>query len=270
MRLYRPDAALITFFSYIGGSELAGGTGLQDLLAAAAVTLFSVNFIYSLNSWADRDMDRVSRPDRPLPAGRLKPDHALLYCILLLILSLVYPFFIFSSPLPILLCLLLPVLGLLYSLKPLRMRNKPYASLAVICIGLILPMLTGYFSNSTDGSRIRLFMVILAYCFGVVPLKKIEETEEDRVSGNVNLYAVHGGTLLSYSSLVIFLTLAVAMAMPFTPVEKTVSFVLLISTLMLIQIFRIFHLPLKRLYQTLIRMVILESILFVVYIKAVS
>ena len=145
--LYRKDAALISFVTFLVGSETAHTIDLNDVIAAAVVTLVSVNFIYSFNSWTDAHIDKLSRPSRPIPSGRIMRSHALVYSLGFLLISLVYPFFLFQSPLPILLCLLLPVLGLLYSAKPARMRDRPYASIIVICLGLIIPMLIGYFSN---------------------------------------------------------------------------------------------------------------------------
>jgi len=268
IRLYRMDAALIAFVSYLAGSELAGTSDLSDLIAAFAITFFPVNFIYSLNSWADIDIDRISKPFRPLPAKRIKPSHVLVYCYVLLVFSIIFPFFIFSSFLPIFLCLLLPVLGLLYSLKPFRMRNKPYTSLLIICIGLIIPFLTGYFSNSMDLAYIILFLVIELYCLGVVPLKKIEELDEDRATGNKNLFEIHGVSLLAYSSVTLLFTLLLLIFVPLSIVEKVFSFILIGSTVVLIQFFKLFNFQLKFLYNIIIRLVICESIIYVVYIKA--
>ncbi len=38
----------------------------------------------ALNDWADRERDRVHRPDRPIPSGAIAPSHALLAAALLL------------------------------------------------------------------------------------------------------------------------------------------------------------------------------------------
>ena len=212
--LYRKDAALISFITFLAGSEIANTIDLNDIIAATVVTFVSVNFIYSFNSWADAHMDKLSKPFRPIPSGRVKRVHALFYSLGFLLISLVYPFFLFQSPLPILLCLFLPVLGLLYSAKPMRMRDKPYASIVVICLGLITPMLIGYFSNCGALSDSLVFLVAMLYCLAVVPLKKIEEIDEDRVEGIVNLYDLWGRSLFFYSSLMLFITLALIYFMP--------------------------------------------------------
>ena len=71
IQLCRVDAALIAFFSYLVGAELAGGTDWYDIVIAIAVTLISTNFIYSFNSWTDRELDRISKPYRPIPSGKI-------------------------------------------------------------------------------------------------------------------------------------------------------------------------------------------------------
>ena len=78
-RLFRLDAAMIALFSYLAGAGLAGMVGRRDVIIAGAVTLISTNFIYSLNSWADREIDKIDKPGRPIPSGRIEPKHALIY-----------------------------------------------------------------------------------------------------------------------------------------------------------------------------------------------
>ena len=268
--LYRKDAALISFVTYLAGSEIADTIDFKDIIGAVIVTFVSVNFIYSFNSWADAHIDRLSKPFRPIPSGRIRRDHALFYSMGLLLISLVYPFFLFDSPLPILLCLLLPILGLLYSATPPRMRDRPYASIAVICIGLVTPMLIGYFSNSGAFSDSPMFLVVGLYCLAVVPLKKIEEVDEDRVEGILNLYNLWGSALFVYSTLMLFITLLLICFIPLTTVAVQFSTMLIISTIVMIWIFQIFDINLKLIYNFIIKIVIAESILFVIYIKLIT
>ena len=265
--LYRRDAALISFVTFLAGSEIANTIKLNDVIAAAIVTFVSVNFIYSFNSWADAHIDKVSKPLRPIPSGRIIRGHAFMYSMGFLLISLVYPFFLFQSPLPILLCLSLPILGLLYSAKPMRMRDRPYAAIIVICLGLIIPMLIGYFSNHGTLSDSFVFLVIELYCLAVVPLKKIEEIDEDRLEGIVNLYDLWGRTLFVYSSFMLFITLALIYFVPLPTGGALFSSILIVSTILAIWVFHIFDINLNRMYNFIINVVIAESILFVIYIK---
>ncbi|QDC26812.1 4-hydroxybenzoate polyprenyltransferase [Georgenia yuyongxinii] len=44
-------------------------------LAAGSVCLYWAGM--ALNDYADRDLDRIERPERPIPSGRVRPRHAL-------------------------------------------------------------------------------------------------------------------------------------------------------------------------------------------------
>ncbi len=268
--LYRTDATLISFVTFLVGSGIANTIALNDVIAAAFVTFVSVNFIYSFNSWADSHIDKISKPFRPIPSGRIMRSHAFIYSMGLLSISLIYPFLLFQSSLPILLCLFLPVLGLLYSAKPIRMRDRPYASIIVICLGLVIPMLIGYFSNHGTLPESFVFLVIELYCLSVIPLKKIEEIDEDRLEGIVNLYALWGRTLFVYSSFMLFITLVLIYLIPLTAGETLFSTTLIVSTILIIWTSHIFDIDRKRIYSFIINVAIAESIIFVLYMKFIT
>jgi len=269
LKLCRADAALIAFFSYLGGAELAGGTDLYDVLIAAAVTLISINFIYSFNSWADWSIDKINKPDRPIPSGKIEPEHALIYSLVLLILSVVYPFFVFESHFTLLLFLLLPALGLVYSARPFRIRRYPSPAIVIICLGLVTPIMLGYFMNTSDTSLIPFFVALFLYCLTVVPLKQIEEVEEDKTSGYHNLYARFGERILVYSlcglSLVLLLVLFFDIEYPL----KAYMLIFTISSMGCILVCARVRKKLQRLYQTIIHLVIIEGVLFYMILKLI-
>ncbi|MBI9076199.1 MAG: UbiA family prenyltransferase [Desulfatibacillum sp.] len=198
LQLFRPDAALISFATFLVGAELAGGIDLSDLLAACCITGFSTNFCYSFNSWADWEADSINKPHRPIPSGKLSPRQALVYSLVLLVLSLVYPFFIANSGPVLFAYLLLPVLGFSYSSKPFSLKLRPPASIFAVSGGLIIPIMVGYYSNiSTHGPDLRIFFVSLfIYCLSIIPLKDIEDMRGD---GDWNLYTKYGGKLPYYA-----------------------------------------------------------------------
>lgn len=267
IQLCRLDAALIAFFSYIVGAELAGGTDGYDVFIAVSVTLISTNFIYSFNSWADREIDKISKPYRPIPSGRIKPAHGLFYSLVLLILSIIYPLFVYKSYFTLFLFFLLPTLGLLYSVKPIRLRRYPIPAAFTISLGLITPIMLGYFMNRSDTGMLSFFVGLFLYCLSVVPLKKIEEVEEDKKSGYRNLYTEFGLLLLFWPlcglSLVLFWTLFVISG----SVLKTYMLILTISSMGCILVFSMFKERLHLLYQTIIYTVVIGGIVFYLVLK---
>lgn len=263
-QLFRIDAALIAFFSYLAGAGLAGaGTvGYQDVSLAGAVTLISTNFIYSLNSWADREIDSIDKPGRPIPSGRVTPKDALIYAGILLILSSGYPFWVYRSFWTLCLFLLLPLLGLIYSIKPVRTRDNPYLAVLTISTGLVIPIMLGYFMNNRDFTEVGFFIVLFLFCLGVVPLKQIEEVEPDELRGAHNLYLRFGKRILYFSLGGMLLVLLLAIFL-----EMSISLKILISLFAISVIGCIFfYLGQKKnvrtLYQHCINTIVAEGVIF--------
>ena len=75
--LVRAPAALTVPGDTLVGAAAAGWPfGRATVaLSAAAVCLYWAGM--ALNDWADRDVDAVERPGRPIPSGRVRPDEAL-------------------------------------------------------------------------------------------------------------------------------------------------------------------------------------------------
>jgi len=269
-QLCRIDAALIAFLSYLVGAELSEGTDMCDVIIATAVALISTNFIYSFNSWTDWQIDKMSKGYRPIPCGKIKPAHAFIYSLVLLIFSVVYPLFVYKSYLTLSLFLLLPALGLLYSARPIRLRRYPLPATVTISMGLITPIMLGYFMNTSDIRLIPFFVILFLFCLSVVPLKKIDEVDEDERSGYYNLYSRFGLMILIWPlgglSLVLFLTLFL------NPVNllKAYMLIMTISSMSCIFLFGVLREKLYKLYQTIIYIVVVESVVLYLILKLVE
>lgn len=266
-RLCRIDAALIAFFSYLVGAELAGGTQWPDVVIAIAVTLISTNFIYSFNSWTDRELDKISKPNRPIPSGKIKPSHALVYSIVLLVFSFVYPLFVYQSYFTLFLFFLLPILGLLYSARPIRFRRYPIPATFTISLGLVTPIMLGYFMKQSNTDLIPFFGGLFLFCLSVVPLKKIEEVEEDTQTGYSNLYSKWGLLLLLWPLSGLLLELILLRCFDFGNILKTYLFILTLSSIACILLFSMFKNKLHLLYQSIIYIAIIEIGIFYLLIK---
>jgi len=266
-KLYRLDVALIAFFSYLIGSLMAGGYDCFDFLIAGALSLISTNFIYTFNSWADREIDFLNKPGRPLPAGKIKPRNALIYSLFLLLLSCIYPFFVYKNFITLFLFLLLPLLGLLYSGGPFPLRRYPFAATIIISTGLITPLTLGYLMKTSDTSLLRVSAVLFLYCLSIVPLKDIEDMEGDVKSGIENLFARFGKKLLYFSLCGLLLGLLTVFIFGMPYIFKIFLLCFIISSMVLIFFFLILKKDLKYLYQFLIKMLILEALLIYLYLN---
>ncbi|MEU4689171.1 SCO3242 family prenyltransferase [Actinoplanes sp. NPDC023714] len=74
--LVRAPAALSVPGDAIAGAAATGTLSARTAgLAAASVCLYWAGM--AANDWADRDLDAVERPERPIPSGRVTPGQAL-------------------------------------------------------------------------------------------------------------------------------------------------------------------------------------------------
>jgi UbiA prenyltransferase family protein len=77
VELVRAPAALTVLGDTVAGAAMSGNPlrGRRMLLPLASVALYWSGM--ALNDWADRDLDAVERPERPVPSGRISPRRAL-------------------------------------------------------------------------------------------------------------------------------------------------------------------------------------------------
>jgi geranylgeranylglycerol-phosphate geranylgeranyltransferase len=89
LELTRPGNALAAGLLTFVGAFVAGGvlgTGLGDAVdwvAAVVATVLAVGAGMAINDYFDREIDRVNRPDRPIPRGAVSPREALAFSGLL-------------------------------------------------------------------------------------------------------------------------------------------------------------------------------------------
>ena len=201
LRLYRLDAFLIFLLVYVLGAVAAGGTlsPVHELFVALLISGISFNFVYSLNSWADADIDAINKPSRPIPSGAVTRPQALAYSLVLLAASLAYPFILFVSSAQILLCLWIPVAGILYSNPVYPLKKKRLLALLTITVTVLAVAALGYISNGGvfDTRFYFLTLALFIVCIAVIPLKDLSDVEGDKAHGAENWFAegARGGML---------------------------------------------------------------------------
>lgn len=77
LQLVRAPAALTVLGDTVAGAAAAGKPlrGRRLLLPLSSVSFYWAGM--ALNDWADRELDAVERPERPIPSGRVSPGQAL-------------------------------------------------------------------------------------------------------------------------------------------------------------------------------------------------
>lgn len=99
LALLRPmNCIMVAVAVFIGALVASGPLGIQvhltDVIMASLVAFLFTGAGNALNDYYDRDIDRVNHPKRPIPAGELSADSALLSSFVLFLVSLVIATFI--------------------------------------------------------------------------------------------------------------------------------------------------------------------------------
>jgi 4-hydroxybenzoate polyprenyltransferase len=251
-KLFRADAAIIGYGGYLAGAHIARGVALEDFLIAFLVSAFSANFCYSFNSWADWRIDRINKPNRPIPAGRVSPGAALRYSIFLLAGSIIFPFFAAQRLPALLLLLAIPVIGFLYSARPFRLKVRPPFSVLAVSAGLVIPFAAGWANNTAESYLWGFFVSLILFCASLVGLKDIEDIEGDAAAGEFNLYLRFGDRLLDGAVVGLALTALCAAALGLPGLLRLWLFVLCAVEAGLVLLHRFGGWNTKRLYRRVI------------------
>lgn len=100
LELSRPINGLIAFISVYLGAMFAVGMGKWvvvtniDVFVAASSALLLLSAGNSLNDYCDYTVDRINKPGRPIPSGRISRLGALLFSILLMGLGIAFGFLV--------------------------------------------------------------------------------------------------------------------------------------------------------------------------------
>jgi geranylgeranylglycerol-phosphate geranylgeranyltransferase len=92
LELSRPINGIIAFISVLLGAMFAVGApiaginsiGNLDVLTVAVSALLLLSAGNALNDYCDYKIDRINKPQRPIPAGRIQRSDALIFAIVLL------------------------------------------------------------------------------------------------------------------------------------------------------------------------------------------
>jgi len=259
LKLYRLDVAFLSFYGYLFGIFLANNLDLlntinfNNLLIGLCISLISTNFVYSFNSWSDWEIDKINKPGRPIPSGKLSPKEAFFYSIILLILSFIYPLLIFKSFFTLSLFLFIPLLGILYSSKPFYLKRYFILAPFIISIGIMMPFLLGYFMNSSNLSLLSLFFIYFLFIFSLILLKDIEDVKGDIQYNCINNLAILGDNILLLISFFGFiLCLFMAILFNFNILLKVGLYITIITPLITILIFLLFKININKLFNIII------------------
>lgn len=93
-KLGRPLTSLTGSLAVLLGGYVAGTGAWQNIALAVLATFFISMAANAWNDYLDIEIDRINQPSRPLPSGRVRPQSALTFSIVLTVLALGITLFI--------------------------------------------------------------------------------------------------------------------------------------------------------------------------------
>jgi len=170
------------------------GVDLYLFLAVLAGAAFTGNGVYALNAYYDIEIDKVNKPKRPLPSGRMKPEHALRYAIILMVLGMLVAAVVsisLSNPLMLILWTIFTLLGIAYTTPPVKLKarhiygNLCFGTFAVLAFFIGMIVRPWIISDLIQTFIVYSFFIL--YVAGIITMKDFSDYEGDKKNGDITL-----------------------------------------------------------------------------------
>jgi len=211
-RLARPLNGLITFVSVFLGAFLAKGSisPLTKVVFMAVAALLLLSAGNALNDFCDVEADRVNKPSRPVPSGKVKRRSALVFAIVLFTVGTGLGLFVNLAAFSI--TCIVSVLLVLYTLVLRRL---------LLVGNLVVSMLTGltFVSGGVAVGAVggAVIPAIFAFLFtaGREVIKDIQDVKGDDIGGLSSLATKWGRRRAMYVSFVFLALVIIVSPLPY-------------------------------------------------------
>jgi len=226
IQIIRPNVCLLSVFGLIVGSVVCGAVWLVKpiMMLYAAITSFLICSSGNvINDYFDFEIDKINKPNRPIPSGRISRKNVVFYFIILGLSGLGFAYFV-SFPFFIIALFNFFVLTAYASnlKRTLLVGNFTVSYLAVSSV-----FASGFIVNSFQFSMPLLLLIIISF-FGTMSreiFKDIEDVKGDKTVGAKTLPIVIGAPK---SKLIAILFLAIACLLLTIPLyQKILSYYLI-------------------------------------------
>ena len=179
LKLTRPQNNFIAAISVLVGAAISGEVESWGKVFFACISAFFISAGgNSINDFFDLEIDRINKPNRPLPRGEISPFSALRFSISLFLLGILLSFWV--KPLSVLVAFV--ACGLLIVYSSHFKRKLLWGNLTV---SLVSALAFFYGGIATRDFRLSLIPAAFALLFhlGREVLKDVEDLKGDTFSG---------------------------------------------------------------------------------------
>ncbi|MHA1294210.1 MAG: UbiA family prenyltransferase [Promethearchaeota archaeon] len=200
-KLIRPFTLIYPAIAILAGSIIAyNSSNINNFPSFLLKTIFGIIIVCFLNSSSniinqiyDIEIDRINKPNRPLPRGEISKHIAAIIAIGFVIFSLSFAFLL-SFPF-FFICLIALLCTLGYSTPPIRLKRFPWLANLIIAIprGLLLIVAGWAIHTSINIIEPWLFGSILFFFFlGATTAKDFTDIKGDKINGIITIPIKYG------------------------------------------------------------------------------
>jgi len=180
-------------------SAVIGGLSLPASLLTFIFSIIGLilvwNFGAIVNDYYDKEIDRISHPDRPVVQEEITPNQLLILAIVHAGVSLCLAFF--TGVLTLIYILILVAISILYSIPKVRIKKTAFAP---VFIGVFCGMAILIGGSVSSYNLTNLYMALwLAISISLLaPIKDFKDVEGDRAEGVKTLPVLFGVRIATY------------------------------------------------------------------------
>ena len=201
--LTRPVNVCISFIS-IGVAILicSPAGGAEHMVLACSVGAMITAAANAINDVYDRDIDRINRPNRPLPSGLITPQQALVFALSLFVVGVIASAWINRQAFLIALVISILLYGYSAFFKRMMLIGNIVVSVSTASAFVFGGAVVGHLRNA-------IFPAIFAFLmhFGREIIKDMEDVRGDRLYQARTLPIRHGMTAAKWVTTIILLSL---------------------------------------------------------------
>lgn len=182
-----PQYLIVTVFSILAFSMLLGVPFKLPIFFMIFSFSFAMFFLNSSNQLFDYNLDKINKPQRPLPARRISVNLAITSTILFMLSSILIAFFV--GVLFTFVILLYFILSVIYSAPPFRLRRFLFASNFFGTIfHCVLPFIAVWLISEKNFTGTIAFLLFFSIFFFIIATTKdFEDMTGEKIKGYLSL-----------------------------------------------------------------------------------
>jgi geranylgeranylglycerol-phosphate geranylgeranyltransferase len=211
IQISRPGNVLIAMLSVAIAVSLTGKyspvTGIVLAIVSTGLITIGANVI---NDYFDIETDKINRPNRPLPAGRIKPIQAFLFFCIVYIVA-----FVLALMINIPMFLIAFGVGFLLFIYSYRLKRTVLWGNLVVSLATAMAFIYGGLAVGAVVGVIYPALFAFFFHFGREIIKDMQDVEGDRRTGANTLAVVYGHRYSYILCMIIFLLLIFLTLIPY-------------------------------------------------------